>query len=40
MVVEMGGDRYTAGTIVAVSTLLSVPTLTAIIYFIRVFGGG
>jgi len=38
MVVEMGGDGYVAGTIVALSTLLSAFTLTLIIYAVRVLG--
>jgi hypothetical protein len=38
MVVEMGGDSYTAGTVVVISTLFSAFTLTLIIYAIRVLG--
>ncbi|MCL2360268.1 MAG: AEC family transporter [Defluviitaleaceae bacterium] len=38
MVVQMGGDRYIAGTIVVISTFLSAFTLTAFIYMLRVFG--
>jgi len=38
LVVEMGGDEYVAGTIIVISTLLSVFTLTLIIYLIRVAG--
>jgi len=38
MVVQMGGDGYTAGTIVVLSTLLSAVSLTVFIYIMRVLG--
>ena len=38
MVVQMGGDGYIAGTIVAISTFMSAFTLTLFIYILRVLG--
>ena len=38
MVVQMGGDRYIAGTIVVFSTLFSAVTLTVFIYTLRSLG--
>ena len=38
MAVQMGGDTYVAGSIVVISTTLSVVTLTGFIYALRVLG--
>jgi len=37
-VVQMGGDGYTAGTIVVISTAMSAVTLTGFVYVLRVTG--
>ena len=37
-VVQMGGDGYTAGTIIVISTAMSAVTLTAFVYFLSVTG--
>jgi len=38
MVVQMGGDKYIAGTIIAISTFLSAFSLTVFIYILRATG--
>jgi predicted permease len=38
MVVQMGGDGYIAGMIVAISTIMSAISLTLLIYFSRILG--
>jgi len=38
MVIQMGGDEYVSGTIVVLSTLMSLVTMTLFIYFMRVLG--